>query len=178
MQPSLVIEGKTTLCPQDVCDTWCLWKCTVLHSCSKMSHQKDQVPKAEQISNISMRCPPHLAQHICVWFSMKCGDPPAITMQKVRRCFGDLAYSKPTVCRWHKSFREGRNKVGDLFRGGNRSARTDRNIQNCAKILAKSRRQTVHQLSRKSKLSYGTVLHILHHDLELTKRSAKLIPTN
>ncbi len=137
---------------------------------------KDQVLKAQTFSNISMRVPPRLAQRICVWFSMKCGDPPAITLRKIQMCFKQLSYSKATVCHWHKDFANGRTKVGDLFRGSNWSARTDANIQKCAAALGSSRRKTINQVRAEASLSYGTTLRILHRDLELTKCTAKFVP--
>ncbi len=113
----------------------------VLHTVStlwslfvKMAHNKDRVPKAVQSANLSMRVPSKMAQRICVWFSMKCGDQPAETVQKMR-CFPQDCYLKPTVCCWHKSFREGRTKLGDLFRGCHCLKRTDQNNQKCARVL-------------------------------------------
>ncbi len=123
-----------------------------------------------------MRCPHYLAQRTCVWFSMKCGDPPAVTLQKIRMCFPGVAYSKATVFRWHKAFKDGRTKVGGLYRGGHRTVRSDENIQLCVQTLNKDRKQTITGLAKKTKLTYGLVARILHRDLELTKRSAKLVP--
>ncbi len=137
---------------------------------------KDETPKAQQFSNISMRCPHRLAQHTCVWFSMKCGDPPAVTLQKILMCFPGVAYSKATVFHWHKAFKDGRTKVGDLYQGGHRTVRSDENIQLCVQTLNKDRKQTITGLAKKTKLTYGSVARILHRDLELTKRSAKLVP--
>ncbi len=66
--------------------------------------------------------------------------------------------------------------MGDLFRGCHKLKRTDENIQKCARTLGANRRQSIHKVSRKSGLSYGTVQRILHHDLELSKHAAKLVP--
>ena len=45
------------------------------------------------------------------------------------------------IFRWHKDFREGRSKVGDLFRGGNKTARTFDNMVTCAKSLDEDRKK-------------------------------------
>ncbi len=102
---------------------------------------KERQPKAEQTAAMSMRVPHKLAQRICVWFSMKTGDPPAISHQKIQEAFQGNAYSKSMIFRWHKDFREGRSKVGDLFRGGNKTARTFDNMVTCAKSLDEDRKK-------------------------------------
>lgn len=107
---------------------------------------------------------------------MKCGDPAAVTYQKVRLCFEQHAYSQATVYRWYKDFSNGRTKVGDMFRGSNRLVRTADNIKKCAKILSGNHKQTVNQVARRAQMTYGSVLRIFHRDLELTKRASKLIP--
>ncbi len=141
----------------------------VWHCQSVKMASKDLEPKAVQCASMSMRMPVKLAQRVCVWFSMKCGDQPAETMTKMRLCFQQNCYSKATVCRWHKSFCEGCMKLGDLFRGCHKSKRTDANIKRCADALGGNCQQSIHEVGIKANLTYGTVQRILHHDLELSK---------
>ncbi len=137
---------------------------------------KDPEPKAVQSTSMSMHMPVKLAQKVCVWFSMKCGDQPAETMTMMRLCFQQNCHSKAMVCRWHKSFREGCTKLGDLFCGCHRTKRTDANVKRCADSLGGNCWQSIHEVGIKANLTYGTVQRILHHDLELSKRAAKMVP--
>ncbi len=142
---------------------------------SKMPPKECQL-KAEQTAAMSMRVQPRIAQRICVWFSLKTGDPASVTHKKIQEAFKEGAYSKATVYRWHKDFREGCSKVGDLFRGGHKTARTDKNLIETAKVLDKDRRVTVDYLAKQVGVSHGSMHTMLTLDLKLKKRCAKLIP--
>ncbi len=137
---------------------------------------KEHQPRAEQMAAMSMRVLPRIAQRICVWFSLKTGDPPSVSHRKIQQVFKQGAYSKATVYRWHKDFREGRSKVGDLFRGGRKTARTDDNMIACAKVLDSDRRASVDHLAKEVGISHGSMHTMLTLNLKLKKRCAKLIP--
>ncbi len=79
--------------------------------------------------------------------------------------------------RWYKDFVNGWMKLGDKLRPGPpKSKRTAEKIQECKDLVARNRRMGMHQLSTSLSISYGTTMTILHKDLQLRKKAAKLVP--
>ncbi len=67
-------------------------------------------------------------------------------------------------------------KLGNLFQGERRCARTSVKVNVCKDLVDCNCRTTIHQLKRHLGISYGSVFTLLHQDLELDKKSGKLIP--
>ncbi len=94
----------------------------------------------------------------------------------MQHTFQQECYSQATVYRWYRSFQNGHTKVGDMFHGCHKTKRTDKNIQKCTSSLGSDQTKGIFKLCRESQLTYGTVHHILHRDLELTKCAPKAVP--
>ncbi len=95
----------------------------------------------------------------------------------IQAVFGQTAYKKSAVYKWHASFKEGRTKLGDLTRSGApQIARTCRRIRQCKTLVDNNKRIWVQTLSNTLGISYGSTLRILHKDLNMKKKCAKLIP--
>ncbi len=128
-------------------------------------------------AGISEELPLQTIQHICIWFSMRLGNPPAKTFAQMKQVFNQDSYSQSTVFRLHKEFTAGCRKVGDLPRSGRpRTGCTKGNIQVCKQAVRRNRKINIHRLTRLLSMLYGTVFRILHHDLSLKKCTSKFIP--
>lgn len=128
-------------------------------------------------ATMSMEIPLRMIQRVCIWFSMRLQDPPAVTLNKLRMVFGRDSYSQATVYRLHKEYSSGRCKVGDLPRSGRpRTARTKGNIAVCDQAVKRDKHVDIHRLCHLLSTSYGTVFRILHHELSLKKKVCKYIP--
>ncbi len=91
--------------------------------------------------------------------------------------FCKKCYSRCSVFRWYKDFASGRLKLGDKLRSGApRSKRTPAKIQECKRQVEANCKIRVHHLSENLSISYGTTMSILHKDLSLRKKAAKLVP--
>ncbi len=100
----------------------------------------------------------------------------ADTFRKLKDVFGQVCCSYCTVYHWFKSFKSGRSKLGDQYHGSRHWKRTDDKIQKCQELVLCNRRSSINHLSHQLGMSYRTVFTILHKDLELKKRPAKMIP--
>ncbi len=128
-------------------------------------------------AKMSMVIPQRLVQRVCVWYSMRIGHPATKTFADIQQLFGAHAYSRTAVFRWHKDFRDGRTKLGDLFRrGGPKLARNATMISSCKRKVLRNRKTGIHALAWSLSMSYGSVHAILHKDLKLKKCSAKMVP--
>ncbi len=124
-----------------------------------------------------MLFPARIVQRSCVWFCFREGSTAAETFRRMRHVFRRKCYSCRSIFRWHKDFAAGRQKLGDLVRtGAPRTARTTQNIQKCKQLVMANKRVGIHQLSAELSISYGTTRTILHKDLGLEKKTAKLVP--
>ena len=124
-----------------------------------------------------MRIPHRLVQRVCVWFSMQLGRNPKETLAQMQQVFTQTCYKPSTVYKWHASFWNGRTKLGDLMRhGAPQRACTRHRIRQCRTLVDGDRRIRVHPMSRTLGISYGSTLRLLHKDLNLKKKSAKLVP--
>ncbi len=128
-------------------------------------------------ATISMLIPAKIVQRACVWFCYRERSSAAETLRRMQFVFRSKCYSRRSIFRWHKEFAQGRQKLGDLLRpGAPRRARTEAKIQECKDLVESSRCMGIHQLSAQLSISYGTTSTILHKDLQLSKKAAKLVP--
>ncbi len=132
--------------------------------------------QATKMSKMSNRMPVHLVQRVCIWFCLKNSDPAKVAYQKMKVVFGRSVYSYRTVCRWFKEFENGRTKVGDLFRGERRRARTPVKQNVCEDLVLCNRRASIQYLASHLGISYGSVHTMLRKDLFFKKKAAKLVP--
>ena len=126
---------------------------------------------------ISMLIPVRIVQRSCVWFCWKEGSSATETYRQMQFVFRRKCYSRRSVFRWHKDFAKGHQKLGDLLcPGAPKSVQTPQKIDQCKQLVMANRRLGVHQLSSSLSISYGTTLTILHKELSLDKKAAKMIP--
>ncbi len=133
--------------------------------------------KMEKFATVSMHVPGKVVQWICIWFSFHTGHNAKETLVDLRHCFQRRTYSKTTVYHWYSMIRQGRTRLNDILRSGHpRTARTLQNQQRCCVIVHNNRRVRIEDLSAQLGMSYGSVFNILHKDLNMKKKSAKLVP--
>ncbi len=131
----------------------------------------------EKSATMSMKIPRQIVQRVCIWFSLRLGRTPSQTLTEMQAVFGNTSYKKSAVYKWHAAFSSRRTKLGDLLRpGAPQRARTRRRIRQCKVIIDNDRHVKVDQISRTLGISHGSTLRILHKDLGLQKRAAKLVP--
>lgn len=128
-------------------------------------------------AKMSMLIPRRIVQRICVWYSLRLGKNAKVTAADISAIFGATSYKKSTVYKWHTAFRTGQRKLGDILRPGvPQRARTRRNIRQCKVLVENNRRVCIDQLSTNIGISHGSIHRLLHKDLNLKKRTAKLVP--
>ncbi len=128
-------------------------------------------------ANMSMRIPRRLLQRVCVWFSVRMGVTAKDCVDAVKLAFGCGMYSRSTIYLWHKAFRSGHTKLGDFIcTGAPQRACTCRRIRRCKVLVEQNRNVCVEELSRTLGISQGSTHRILRKDLNLRKKSAKLVP--
>ncbi len=132
---------------------------------------------ADKVAKMSQRIPRRLVQCVCIWYSLRLGKNAKDTAADIDRIFGTCSYKKSTVYKWHTAFRTERTKLGDILRpGAPQRARTRRRMRQCKVIVEDNRRIYIDQLSTRLGISHGSTFRLLHKDLNLKKRTAKLIP--
>ena len=124
-----------------------------------------------------MRIPHRLVQRVCVWFGFKLGMNSKQICVEMKRIFGAHAYSDSSVYGWCAAFRNGRTKLGDLCRpGAPQRARTRRRFCQVRVLLDENCSVSIDRLSESMGISVGSTHRLLHKDLHLKKRCAKMIP--
>ena len=142
---------------------------------SQRLHCKDEIDCKR--ANMSMKIPRHLLQHVCIWFCVRMCVTPKDTVDAVKVAFGHGAYSRTSVYDWHKAFRSGRTKLGDLIKpGAPQRACTRHRIRHCKVLVEQKKNICVEELSQTLGISQGSTHRILCKDLNMRKRSAKLVP--
>ncbi len=132
---------------------------------------------ADKIAKMSQRIPRRLVQRISVWYSLRLGKNAKDTAVDIARIFGNCAYKKSTVYKWHTAFCTGRTKLGDILKpGAPQRARTRHRFRQAKVFVEGNRRICIDQLSTRLGISHGSTFRLLHKDLHMKKRTAKLIP--
>jgi histone-lysine N-methyltransferase SETMAR len=91
--------------------------------------------------------------------------------------YGDSAPSIATVKRWTAEFKRGRTDIFDEARPGRpKEVRNEEMINKIHDIVLEDRRVKIFEIVEKVKISYGSVVNILHEDLGMTKLSARWVP--
>jgi len=91
--------------------------------------------------------------------------------------YGDNPMNKTAVCKWVKSFSEGRESVTDEGSSGRpATSRTEENIAKVRQILRENRRLTVRSVAEQVNIDRETVGKILTGDLDMRKVCAKMVP--
>ena len=110
------------------------------------------------------------------FFTLK-GLKPKETEKELREVHKKDAPAYSTVAKWASEWKRGTTSIQDAPRSGRPAdARTTDNINRVKNLIEKDRRLTIEQVSKMTKISYGTVQSILHGDLGLSKLSACWVP--
>jgi len=97
--------------------------------------------------------------------------------EKLKRAYGERAVSRTQVCRWHKSFLDGRESEEDEPRSGRPcTSKTEENVTKVRNLVRSDRRLTVRMISSVLNLNRQTVHKILTFELGMQKICAKLVP--
>ena len=89
-------------------------------------------------------------------------DPKTIH-EELATALGPNAPSYPTVARWAKCFREGREDVNDYPRSGRPvSELTDENIELVRQVIINDPHSTYDEIIAETSLSHGTIERIIH----------------
>ena len=90
---------------------------------------------------------------------------------------GDQCPSYATIKNWVAEFKRGRSDVKDEHRAGRPiSVTTSENIDSVHDMILADRRIGLKRIAEALNISYERVFHIVHHDLDMRKLSAKWIP--
>jgi [histone H3]-lysine36 N-dimethyltransferase SETMAR len=103
-------------------------------------------------------------------------DPKTIH-EELATALGPNAPSYPTVARWAKCFREGREDVNDYPRSGRPvSELTDENIELVRQVIINDPHSTYDEIIAETSLSHGTIERIIHDCLKMKKVTSRWVP--
>lgn len=96
---------------------------------------------------------------------------------RLQKQYGDDVLSYRAVTYWASQFRRGRVSVRDDERSGRPvDVTTEENVAKVEKLVMENRRVKISELQEETGLSYGTVSHVLHDQLHLSKVCARWVP--
>jgi len=97
--------------------------------------------------------------------------------ERLTNVYGDSAPSYATVTRWIAEFKRGRTSLEDDPRAGRLAeATTDDYCHVVEMLVMGDRRLKVLEIAREERISYGSVLNILHDHLGLSIVCARWVP--
>jgi DNA-binding ferritin-like protein len=103
---------------------------------------------------------------------VKLGESTTVAYEELQRAYGEHSLSGAQAFRWHKSFSEGREQVGDL------QSQTDDNVERVRSLGRSDRRLTLRKISSELRLNRSTVHQMLTRDLGMRRVCAKMVPKN
>ena len=119
-----------------------------------------------------------LEQRYAIKFCAKPGKSGSETLQLLRTAYGDAVLSSVQVLRWHKAFKDGRERVEDEQRAGRPSAsRTENNVARVKAVLDRDRRLSVQLTAEEVGLPKTDVHRIITEDLHMRQICARLVPS-
>lgn len=105
------------------------------------------------------------------------GMTPQEVHDDMRQTLGDGAPAYPTVVKWHREFRCGRESCEDATRSGRPSTSvTQENIDLVSSMVMQDRRMSVKAMAESAGISIGSAHSILTECLMLHKVSARWVP--
>jgi transposase len=117
-------------------------------------------------------------EHFRAYIFLECqrGRKPSEIYQQLQETHVNIP-SQPTVFKWCKRFREGRQSLNDDVRGGRPStSSTPENVQILKGLIEEQPRTSLRDLSETTGLSKDTIRHILTDELGLRKICSTWIP--
>lgn len=116
-------------------------------------------------------------QRINIKFLAKLGKNGREIFECLKQVYGDNSLKEPTVNKWLKRFREGREEVKDDPRPGRPStSSSDENVERIRACVLKDRRLTVRMIADELSIPKTIVHEILTQNLEMKKLCAKIVP--
>lgn len=110
-------------------------------------------------------------------FLTKEGKKPREIFDRLHAAYGDIAPSYTTVKDWSRLFKFGRESLEDDPRSGRpNEATTDEMVRKLEDLIIENARMTKNQLAEALDISTGSVLHILHEKLGMSKVSCRWVP--
>jgi len=86
----------------------------------------------------------NVEQRVNVKFCVKLGKHATETYDLLKKVYGDECLSRTHVFEWFKSFKEGREEIGDDQRPGRPStSKTEANIEKVGEIVRQNRRLSI-----------------------------------
>jgi len=81
-----------------------------------------------------------IEQSCDIKYCVKLGQSAAVTYEKLQSAYGEHSLSRAEVCRWHKSFLEGREQVENEPRAGRPStSKTDDSVERVRPLVRQDR---------------------------------------
>lgn len=110
-------------------------------------------------------------------FLAKLGKNGREIFECLQEVYGDNSLKEPTVNKWLKRFREGREDVKDDQRSGRPStSSSEENVERIRGCVLKDRRLTVRMIAEELSIPKTIVHEILTEKLEMKKWCAKIVP--
>lgn len=98
-------------------------------------------------------------------------------LNEMTSVYGTEAPSLRTIQKWVSLFKRGRTSLEDDPREGRpRTSRTDENVAAVLHLVRQDRRITISVIEESLHISAGTIVSILHEDLQMRKISARWVP--
>ncbi len=116
-------------------------------------------------------------QRVNLKFLTKAGYRPVECWRHLRQVFQDAVMSLTQVRVWHRRFKAGEELTKDRPKTGHpHTQRTRPKIETIRRLVQTDNRRSVRGLSTASGINRGSVWTILKKDLQLRRRSARMIP--
>lgn len=121
-----------------------------------------------------------LEQRCAVKFCCRLGKTGTETLTMLQQTYGEEAMKRATVFKWHKRFMAGRNAVTDEPRSGRPLTSSTVEMSNTVHTMIMDRKITLHEISERLDISYGSVQAILKSSEHLHMRRVcfRWIPHN
>lgn len=108
-------------------------------------------------------------QRANIKFCQKLGKSPSETFNMIKQVYGDEAFGRSAVFKWHQRFAQGRDSLEDDDRSGRpKAVRTERKIEEVATLVRANRSQSVDDIAAAVGISHGTCHKILTDDLSMS----------
>jgi len=109
-------------------------------------------------------------------FCVRLRKTPTETLPLIKEAYKDEALSKTQVLRWYSEFRNGRESVEDLERGGRPSTATsDETISKERDVLNSDRRLSLKKIAKELEMSHKTVHRIVTENLRRSSADHSLL---
>jgi len=101
------------------------------------------------------------------------GKEAAAILDEMAGVYGTNTPSLRTIQKWSSLFKRGRTSLEDDPREGRpRTSRTDENINAVLQLVREDRRIHIRTIEETLHISHGTIISILHDELQMKKVSA------